>query len=188
MPDEIDRPQMEEVQSAASRLSEAESDERVSAFENFARTVLLHHGIDASRATPHVFSNRASSELQRFTASWLLWVLRESPTALDFDKIEAMTGSLFDRTLQQQLYKAASVDPGDQNFEKLKGLTNHVSMIVDDIERAVDVTPSLERLNAFRQGLMQLLNRHSTRYVLSPLLPKALSQERVNALFYAVED
>ena len=189
MTDRTGGPQMEELQSAASRLINAQTPDQVSAFENFARIILDYadQGIDDSRATPQLFAKESPQDIQRLTAAWLLWILSKSPTALDFDNIEAMTGSLFDQTLEKQVYRVANIESGSQNFEKLKSLTDYIKRTLNELEDLVRVRPELERLNAFRQKLMPLLNRESTRYVLSPLLPRSLGMSRLDSLFHAVD-
>ena len=190
MTERSDGLRLAQIQSAADRLISVQPEEQPTAFNDFAHLILdfFDQGSDHSNATSNLFSNELPQRIQRFTASWLLWALSKSPTALNFGNVEAMAGSLFDRTLQHQVYGAANIDSGTQTFEKLQALTVYVQEATTEIEDLIRVRPDLDRLNGFREEIMRLINRPPTRFLLSPLLPRALiNKNRLGSLFHAVE-
>ena len=96
MTERSDGLRLAQIQSAADRLISVQPEEQPTAFNDFAHLILdfFDQGSDHSNATSNLFSNELPQRIQRFTASWLLWALSKSPTALNFGNVEAMAGSL----------------------------------------------------------------------------------------------
>ena len=183
------RPPLTEIQTACDRLVSARAAERPRALEELSHAILdyFSHSYD-SPATPVLFSRELPPNIQRFAAAWLVWTLMASRDALRFDNTEGMAGSLFDRTLQHDVYKAANIEPGTQTFEKLPGLTARLQSVLNEIDQLIGAPPDLGQLRGFRQELMRLLNREANRGLLVPLVPRSLIQKsRINGLFDSVE-
>ena len=163
------------VQLAADDLVNAKPEERPSALDELAQTILGCHGIRSERsAREELFSRELNSDIQRFAAVWLVRILSKSPSALDFDGIAGLAASMFDRVFQNSAYKPLNLDPGAQTFEKLQVLTDHVGKIFEELDDILSVQPNLTQLNGLQQRFMSSLNNRSAHPFLVPLLPRTL--------------
>ena len=176
------------VQLAADHLVNAKPEERPSALDELAQTILERHGIRSERnAREELFSRELNSDTQRFAAVWLVRILSKSPSALDFDSIAGLAASMFDRVFQNSAYKPLNLDPGAQTFEKLQVLTDHVGKIFEELDDILSVQPNLTQLNGLQQRLMSSLNNRSARPFLVPLLPRTLiNTTRLPNLFQTI--
>ena len=190
MTEQTDALPLGEIQSAADRLIKAEPAEQPTALNDLAHRIINY--FDRSpihpNATDELFSKELPQEIQYFSTAWLVWVLSKSSNALNFDNVQAMAGALFDRTLRYEIYQAAKIEPGNLTFEKLQAVTHLHAKTLTEIEDLLRERPDLNRLSRFRQEIMRVINRQSTRYLLWPLLPKSLiNTSRLDRLFRAVE-
>ena len=179
-----------EIEAAAERLVEPQSGEQSDALEQFALTILGHHGHPyESTATSELFSRELPMEIQRFAAVWLVRILTKSPMALDFGSTKGLAGSLFDRVFQHDVYKEIDIEPRTQTYQKLQALTDHLQSILAEAGELIRGDLDLYQLNSLQEDLMRLFSKEAVQPFLLVLLSRSLThRNHISSLFNTVRD
>ncbi len=179
-----------EIEAAAERLVEPQSGEQSDALEQFALTILGHHGHPyESTATSELFSRELPMEIQRFAAVWLVRILTKSPMALDFGSTEGLAGSLFDRVFQHDVYKEIDIEPRTQTYQKLQALTDHLQSILAEAGELIRGDLDLYQLNSLQEDRMRLFSKEAVQPFLLVLLSRSLThRNHISSLFNTVRD
>lgn len=178
------------IQKAADTLVSCETEERPESLEQLAKSILEHfgHRYDSSAAS-ELFSKELPNNIQRFSASWLLRILTQSPMALQFGDIERLSASLFDQVYYPDVYERVRIDPNAQTYEKTQALTDLLQTKMDEAETLISVPLALDHAPILQKSTLQLLNDKTSRALLMPLLSRELiSTQSLSNLFDVVKD
>ena len=181
---------LSQIQSAVDRLANAQPGEQKNAFEALAQAILDHFGHSCdSTSTTELFSSELPAPIQRFSAVWLVLSLTKSSKALKFGDTERLAAALFDRAFQNDVYGRINIGPGNQTFEKLRSLMDHMQSVLAKVDESILVTPHLSQLRAFQGEVMRVFNHKAAQPLLMPLLPRSLTHKtRLTNLFQAITD
>ena len=120
-----------EIQKAADILVSCNASDRTASFLAFSYAVLEHFSYPSQSGDYlGLFSPDLPHNVQRFIAAWLLRILSRSPRALEFDDVERLAASLFDRVIPKEIYSRAGLDAKSQTYEKLQSLTDFMQQTV----------------------------------------------------------
>ena len=178
------------VQQAADNLVDCIEDQRPTYFDQFVRSIFEVFGEKYETATPNkVFATELPNEIQKFAAVWLLRVMTKSRSAIDIGDIPTLTGSLFDRVFQHEIYSRCNLTVNSQTYEKFGALVDHMSNAIEELEMIAQNFSSKAQLNSIRQQMMQKMNDRSARVYFESLLSKQLIQrENIAGMFRLVND
>ena len=179
-----------EVQTAADFLAEVPADERESAFELLAESILNHFGRthDSSVGTERLFSQELPLNIQRFVAAWLLRIITKEASALDFGNTRAQTATLFDRTFEA-VYQHCGITKRTQTYEKINALADHARSLLADLASWVEASPDLSQVNSLQTKILRTLSLPASQPLLSQLLPAEVSDKNhLYSLFRVVTD
>ena len=179
-----------EVQTAASYLAEVPEDERESAFELLAESILNHFARtdNSSVRSESLFSQELPLNIQRFVAAWLLRITTKEASALTFGNTRAQTATLFDHTFEAA-YQRCGITKRTQTYEKINALADHARGLLADLTGLVEAPPDLSQVNTLQANMLRTLSLSASQPLLSQLLPGEVSDKnRLNSLFRVVAD
>ena len=178
------------VQLAADDLVSCEDKDKPAALLKFAGEVLEHYSCPAQSGDYlGLFSADLPRDVQRFTAAWLLRILAQSPMALNFDDVQRLTVSLFDRVIPQDIYSRCGLDTRSQTFEKLQMLTDYMQQKLSHIEAITSNVRDLHSISGIQHEMLRAFNDKTNRPLLLPLLPRSLiTTNQIRNLFAAAND
>ena len=178
------------VQLAADDLVSCEDKDKPIALSRFAGEVLEHYSCPPQSGDYlGLFSADLPRDVQRFTAAWLLRILARSPMALNFDDVQRLSVSLFDRVIPPDIYSRCGLDTRSQTFEKLQMLTDFIQQKLNDIEAITSNVRDLQSISGIQQELLRAFNDKTNRPLLLPLLSRRLiTTNQIRNLFTAAND
>ena len=179
---------MRQVQIAAEYLVEVQIDEQEDALELLAEAILDHFGYtyETGVAVEILFSRELPLHIQRFGAAWLLRILTEDGSALDFERARAQTAALFDRTLEET-YKRCGISVRNLTYEKINALTEYAHLLFEELTSLVEVPPALSDLDSLQAEVLQLLTYQTHSPLLSQMFPdRVMNRNRISSLFRSV--
>lgn len=137
----------------------------------------------------NLFDQGLNTEAQRFIAICLLRLLSACDECFNNRSLRVESFSLFDRTLEGNLYKALNINSKLQTYEKRAVLQTIVKQVEEDIMNKIESFTSLSQLGNFRAEFMQTLKNQRSRIILQPFLPRALTEgSRLGELFSSIEE
>jgi hypothetical protein len=140
-----------------------------------AAGILAYHSIPKrewpSDARDGLFSPTLSFAQNRFSSACLLRLLSYNPDAF-ITPFRFQAYQLFDRALENDLYKRLKLDPKMQNHEKEEKLKDVVPHVEQALESLLASPLSLDGLQAFRAALLKIARSDRGVLVFTCFLPK----------------
>jgi hypothetical protein len=169
------------VQFAASKTDFSRRD----LFALFAEAALRACNLTDLSANPteQLFSADLGDSARRVIGSCILRLLAANDSCLDHADLRIKAFALLDDVFARDLYRLVEVDPKAQTYVKMSKLRDLTPTVESELRAAASELRTLDGLTAFRQKLMQALNKQRTQAVIGPFLPKSLLGARLEELF-----